>query len=129
MYGRQCPDRPGQLLTCTRSYCGGVTVVPLDRDYAEQLDAADPLARFRDAFVRADESLIYLDGNSLGPLPLSTQARIAEVIGEEWGAGLVRSWGHWVDLPRETGDLIGRCLTGAARGQILVSDSTTVNLF
>jgi len=106
-----------------------VTVVPLDRDYAEQLDAADPLARFRDAFVRADESLIYLDGNSLGPLPRSTQARIAEVVAAEWGAGLVRSWGRWVDLPRQTGDLIGQHLTGAAPGQILVGDSTTVNLF
>ena len=104
-------------------------MVPLDRDYAEQLDAADPLARFRDAFVRADESLIYLDGNSLGPLPRSTQARIAEVVAAEWGAGLVRSWGRWVDLPRQTGDLIGQHLTGAAPGQILVGDSTTVNLF
>jgi kynureninase len=104
-------------------------VVPTGRDFAERLDAADPLARFRDAFVRADESLIYLDGNSLGPLPRSTQARIAEVVATEWGAGLVRSWGRWVDLPRRAGDLIGQHLTGAAPGQTLVSDSTTVNLF
>jgi kynureninase len=106
-----------------------VTTVPLDRAYAEQLDAADPLARFREEFVRADESLIYLDGNSLGPLPRTTQARMADVVAAEWGAGLVRSWGHWIDLPRQTGDLIGKCLTGAAPGQMLVSDSTTVNLF
>jgi kynureninase len=103
--------------------------LPLDRTYAEQLDLADPLASFRDRFVLADEALIYLDGNSLGPLPLATQARIAEVVSLEWGAGLVRSWDRWVGLPRETGDLIGRHLTGAAAGQILVSDSTTVNLF
>jgi kynureninase len=105
------------------------TALPLDRTYAEQLDAADPLASFRDRFVRASDDLIYLDGNSLGPLPLATKARIAEVVSEEWGAGLVRSWDRWVGLPRETGDLIGQHLTGAAPGQTLVTDSTTVNLF
>jgi kynureninase len=62
-------------------------------------------------------------------LPLATQARIAEVVGTEWGHGLVRSWHSWVGLPREVGDLIGRHLIGAAPGQVLVSDSTTVNLF
>jgi len=77
----------------------------------------------------ADDGPIYLDGNSLGALPLATQARIAEVVGSEWGRGLVRSWGKWVGLPREVGDLVGEHLTGAAAGQILVSDSTTVNLF
>jgi len=106
------------------------TALPLDRTYAEQLDAGDPLAGFRARFVRpADPSLIYLDGNSLGPLPLATQARIAEVVGGEWGQGLVRSWHDWVGLPRDVGDLIGEHLTGAAPGQTLVSDSTTVNLF
>jgi kynureninase len=104
--------------------------LPSDRAHAERLDANDPLASFRDRFVRpADPSLIYLDGNSLGPLPLATQARIAEVVGTEWGQGLVRSWNRWVGLPREVGDLIGRHLTGAAPGQTLVCDSTTVNLF
>jgi len=106
-----------------------VTVLPTNRTFAEQLDAADPLAAFRDRFVRADESLIYLDGNSLGPLPRATQARISEVVGAEWGAGLVRSWSHWVGLAAEVGDLLGEHLVGAAPGQVLVSDSTTVNLF
>jgi len=106
-----------------------VTALPSNRIHAEQLDAADPLARFRDRFAHADDALIYLDGNSLGPLPLATAARIAEVVGSEWGTGLVRSWNHWVGLPSEVGDLIGEHLTGAAPGQILVSDSTTVNLF
>ena len=105
-------------------------VLPLDSSYAQRLDAGDPLARFRDRFARpADPSLIYLDGNSLGPLPLATQARIAEVVGTEWGHGLVRSWHSWVGLPRDVGDLIGRHLIGAGPGQVLVSDSTTVNLF
>ena len=104
--------------------------VPLDRTYAEQLDSGDPLAEFRDRFVWPSEpSLIYFDGNSLGPLPLATQARIAEVVGTEWGHGLVRSWHSWVGLPREVGDLIGRHLIGAAPGQVLVADSTSVNLF
>ena len=103
--------------------------MPSNRTYAEQLDLADPLARFRDRFVRADDAPIYLDGNSLGPLPQATKARIAEVVGSEWGMGLVRSWANWVGLPVEVGDLVGEHLTGAAPGQVLVSDSTTVNLF
>jgi kynureninase len=106
-----------------------VSALPTNRTYAEQLDVADPLAKFRDRFVRADDAPIYLDGNSLGPLPLATQARIAEVVSSEWGLGLVRSWSHWVGLPSEVGDLIGEHLTGAAPGQVLVGDSTTVNLF
>ena len=110
-------------------YCWGVNELRSNRAYGEQLDVADPLAKFRDRFLRADDAPIYLDGNSLGPLPLVTQARIAEVVGSDWGTGLVRSWGHWVGLPREVGDLIGEHLTGAGPGQILVGDSTTVNLF
>jgi kynureninase len=106
-----------------------VTALPTSRTYAEQLDLADPLARFRDRFMWAGDGPIYLDGNSLGALPLATQARIAEVVGSEWGQGLVRSWGKWVGLPREVGDLVGEHLIGAAPGQVLVSDSTTVNLF
>ncbi|MDR2988088.1 MAG: kynureninase [Nocardiopsaceae bacterium] len=106
-----------------------MTALPTSRTYAEQLDLADPLARFRDRFMWADDGPIYLDGNSLGALPLDTQARIAEVVGSEWGQGLVRSWGTWVGLPREVGDLVGEHLIGAAPGQVLVSDSTTVNLF
>ncbi len=99
------------------------------RSYAEKLDAGDPLAGFRDRFVRADPSLIYLDGNSLGPLPRATQARIGEVVGQEWGAGLVRSWGRWIELPRQVGDMIGEHLVGAAPRQVAVCDSTTVNLY
>ena len=102
---------------------------PADRSQAEDLDAADPLARFRDRFVCDDQSLIYLDGNSLGPLPRATQARIAEVISQEWGAGLVRSWSRWIELPRQVGDIVGEHLVGAAPGQLAVCDSTTVNLY
>jgi len=93
------------------------------------MDAADPLTGFRDRFVRDDESLIYLDGNSLGPLPIATQARIAEAVRLDWGAGLVRSWDSWIDLPRRAGDLVGQHLVGAAPGQVAVCDSTTINLY
>jgi kynureninase len=106
-----------------------VTGFSTGRSGAEQLDAADPLARFRDRFVRADPSLIYLDGNSLGMLPEVTARRISEVVGQEWGAGLISSWAHWMDLPQQVGDLLGRHLLGAAPGQVVIADSTTVNLY
>jgi kynureninase len=106
-----------------------VTTFSGDRAFAEECDAADPLASFRERFARDDPSLIYLDGNSLGRLPLATAERIADVVRHEWGAGLVRSWEHWIDLPRRAGDLLGSQLLGAAPGQVLVCDSTTVNLY
>ena len=64
----------------------------VDRAHAVALDAADPLAAFHDRFSRPDPVLLYLDGNSLGRLPLATAARLRQVIDQEWGAGLVRSW-------------------------------------
>ena len=106
-----------------------MTTFPGDRSFAEGCDAADPLASFCERFARDDPSLIYLDGNSLGMLPLATAERIADVVRREWGAGLVRSWEHWIDLPRRAGDLLGSQLLGAAPGQVLVCDSTTVNLY
>ena len=103
--------------------------LPVDRSYALQRDADDPLAGFRGRFAIDDPSLIYLDGNSLGMLPLATAERIADVVRREWGTGLVRSWAHWIGLPSRAGDLLGSGLLGAAPGQVLVCDSTTVNLY
>jgi kynureninase len=100
----------------------------LERAYAEELDAADPLAGFRDRFALDDPGLIYLNGNSLGALPRATLARLEAVIRDEWGTALARSWDHWVDLPGRAGDLVGE-LTGAAPGQVVVADNTTVNLY
>jgi kynureninase len=100
----------------------------LERGYAEELDAADPLAGFRDRFALDDPGLIYLNGNSLGALPRATLRRLEAVIREEWGTALARSWDHWVDLPGQAGDLVGE-LTGAAPGQVVVADNTTVNLY
>ena len=101
----------------------------VDRAHAVALDAADPLAAFHDRFSRPDPVLLYLDGNSLGRLPLATAARLRQVIDQEWGAGLVRSWSDWVELPRRIGDLIGTGLLGARPGEVLVADSTSVNLY
>src|SRR5579875_2378237 len=100
----------------------------LDRARAQQLDAADPLRGYRERFLLEDPSLIYLNGNSLGALPLATLRRMEVMLREEWGAALARSWQHWVDLPARAGDLVGE-LIGAAPGQVLVTDSTTVNLY
>ncbi len=93
------------------------------------LDRADALAPFRDAFVLSD-GVIYLDGNSLGPLPRATPGRVVAVIEEEWGKGLIRSWNDadWIGLAARVGDKIGRLL-GAAPGTVMVADSTSVNLF
>ena len=102
--------------------------VLLDRVYAGKLDAADPLAGYRERFLLEDPALIYLNGNSLGALPLATLRRMETVFREEWGAALARSWDHWVDLPARAGDVVGE-LTGAAPGQVIVTDNTTVNLY
>lgn len=93
------------------------------------LDAADPLAAFRDRF-HLREGLIYLDGNSLGALPKATGDRIADVVGSEWGEGLITSWlgAEWSTAPRRIGDKIGR-LIGAAPGEIVATNSTSVNIF
>ncbi|HXW47112.1 MAG TPA: kynureninase [Streptosporangiaceae bacterium] len=106
-----------------------MTTFSADRSYAEALDSADELAPFRDRFVRADRDIIYLDGNSLGPLPVRAQARVAEVIDQDWGVGLVRSWENWIRMPREAGDRLAEHLLGAAPGQVIVTDSVTVNLY
>ena len=106
-----------------------MTTFSVDPSYAQDLDNADQLASFRDRFVRQDRDLIYLDGNSLGPLPVRSQARIAEVVDQDWGVGLVRSWDKWIQLPREAGEMLAEHLLGAAAGQVLVCDSVTVNLY
>jgi len=91
------------------------------------LDAGDPLASWRDRFVTPD-GLVYLDGNSLGMAPRAALERLAEVAGTEWADGLIRSWDHWLDLPRRVGDRLGPII-GAPPGAVVVHDSTTVNLY
>lgn len=102
---------------------------PTDRAHAQRLDAADPLAGLRARFRLPVDDLVYFDGNSLGMLPLATEERLRRAVGEEWGGELVRGWQHWIDLPVEVGDLLGAELLGAGPGQVVVCDSTTVNLY
>ena len=102
--------------------------VIIARAHAEEMDAADPLAGYRERFLLDDPALVYLNGNSLGPLPRATIRRLETMIGGEWGTALARSWDHWVDLPERAGNLVGE-LTGASPGQVLVTDNTTVNLY
>lgn len=92
-------------------------------------DTQDPLTRFRDAFVSQD-GLIYLCGNSLGPLPVATRDRLADVVGREWGQSLVRGWNShdWIGLPHRVGDAVAG-LIGAAPGEVIVADSTSANLY
>jgi kynureninase len=95
----------------------------------EELDRVDPLRSYRGRFVGADDDLIYLDGNSLGRLPVASADRLFEVVHSQWAHGLVRSWESWIAWPRSVGDLLGATLLGAAAGQVVVSDSTSVNLY
>ena len=100
-----------------------------DRAACAARDAADPLAALREQFD-LPPGVNYLDGNSLGVLPRATAARVHDVVTREWGQGLIRSWNSagWIELPRRVGDKIGR-LVGAAPGELVVADSTSVNLF
>jgi len=99
------------------------------REFAEQLDANDKLASVREAFVISDPDLIYLDGNSLGRLPKAGIERARQIVEHEWGKGLIRTWNEgWWESPIRVGNKIGS-LIGAAPGQVIVSDSTSVNLF
>jgi len=97
---------------------------------ADALDAADPLAAHRVAFVGTETSLVYFDGNSLGRPPRATAERLRTFVTDEWGGRLIRGWDEsWMDLPFRIGDRLGRSTLGAAAGQTIVGDSTTVLLY
>ena len=101
-----------------------------DRAQAAALDAADPLAELRSLFLGAETPLVYFDGNSLGR-PLATSAdHLARFVREEWGGRLIRGWDElWYDAPLTLGDELGRITLGAAPGQTIIGDSTTVLLY
>ncbi|HET7899881.1 MAG TPA: kynureninase [Candidatus Nanopelagicales bacterium] len=101
-----------------------------DRSRAEDLDAQDPLAAYRGRFAIADDGVVYLDGNSLGRLPAATGARVDDVLREQWGNRLIRSWTEgWMDLPLQVGDRLGTALLGARPGETVVCDNVTVNTY
>ena len=101
----------------------------MNRDDCLALDATDPLAALRQQFL-LPAGKVYLDGNSLGVLPRATPARVAQVVEQEWGQQLIESWNSagWIHLPQRIGDKIAR-LVGADAGELVVADSTSVNLF
>jgi kynureninase len=102
---------------------------PLTRQACAALDAVDPLRDLRALFTLPD-GVNYLDGNSLGVMPAAAPARAAQVVQQEWGEGLIRSWNTagWITLPQRVGDKIGR-LVGAKPGELVVADSTSINLY
>jgi kynureninase len=95
----------------------------------QKLDAADPLRTLRELFF-IPEGVIYLDGNSLGVMPKAAPTRATEVVNQEWGQGLIRSWNTagWFNLPQRLGNQIAP-LIGAGPDQVVVTDSTSINLF
>jgi kynureninase len=101
----------------------------MKRSDCERLDAKDALAPLREQF-ELPAGKIYLDGNSLGALPRTTAKRVAQVVQREWGRDLIESWNRagWIDLPQRLGDKIAR-LVGAGPDELVVADSTSVNLF
>ena len=101
----------------------------IDLNYLQQLDQQDPNSQLRELFD-LPESMIYLDGNSLGALPKHTNTRLQEVVQQQWGQSLIQSWNShdWMQKPTQLGDRIGK-LIGAKPEQVLVCDTTSVNIF
>ena len=98
-------------------------------DSAAVLDASDPLAAFADRFDLGGDDTIYWDGNSLGRPPRAVQAAVGDLVNREWPEDLIRGWDRWIDLPGEVGDLLAATVLGARTGEVLVADSTSVNLY
>ena len=101
----------------------------MNRQQAQALDRADPVAEKRSEFMLPDQ-VIYLDGNSLGAMPVAANERALKLMRQQWSQDLVRSWNdhNWIDLPVATGEKIATLL-GASEGQVVCCDSTSVNLF
>ena len=100
------------------------------RELAQELDSADPLADYAGCFERAEGVLAYFDGNSLGRPVAGSAEAMAQFVRHDWGSRLIRSWDEaWMGWPEETGDLVGAAALGAAPGQTVVADSTTVLLY
>jgi kynureninase len=97
---------------------------------AHALDAADPLAEYRERFVMPTEpGLIYLDGNSLGRMPRATRDRLHAALDEEWAGELVRGWDRWITLARDAGDVLAAGVLGVDAGEVLLCDTASINLY
>lgn len=102
----------------------------IDLEHCKELDAADPMAGLGERFVAGEEGTIYLDANSLGPLPAAAPARLEAAVAEAWGRGRSRSWANplWIGAPARIGAKLAR-LIGAENDEVIVGDGTSVNLF
>src|SRR5260221_2216684 len=105
-------------------------MITTELERARALDAADPLAGFRERFAIPDPGVVYLDGNSLGRPPLAALEAVRR-LGETWAAALIGGWEAegWLERPLVVGDLLGTGVLGALAGEVVVTDSTTVNLY
>lgn len=101
----------------------------ITREQVLELDRNDPLKAFKQEFLVTDSDLCYLDGNSLGRLPIKTIEATKDFLTREWAHELVDGWNHWIDQAQPAGDLLARAALGAGPGQTLVCDTTSVNLF
>jgi kynureninase len=133
MFGSSTTRRPFRWKICPGATALRVTTIGQNvsvtsRDRALELDRADPLARYRDEFFIPDDSLVYLDGNSLGRTPKRTIERLKQVVEGEWASDLILSWEHWLDLPRRIGDRFIDVI-GSRPGEVVIHDSTTLNLY
>ena len=101
----------------------------ITRQECRQWDQDDPLAELRNGFSLPD-GMIYLDGNSLGAMPSQALSQVYQTVERDWGLGLIQSWNDagWFDLPYSLGDRIAP-LIGAAAGEVVVTDSTSINLY
>jgi len=94
-----------------------------------QLDKTDPLGSFKGKFFVKDKGLFYLDGNSLGRLPMETINQIDLFLKDEWGVKLVEGWENWINGAEESGDLLAKSVLGADIGEVLVCDTTSINFY
>ena len=100
-----------------------------NKNKIKDLDQNDPLSKYQSEFQVSDKDLCYLDGNSLGRLPLRTIDKITLFLKEEWGKQLVEGWEDWIDEAQKSGDLLARNILGANTGEVLVCDTTSINFY
>lgn len=100
----------------------------ITRDMARQMDRDDPLAAFRQRFADTDKAPLYMDGNSLGRPPSGTAALVSKAL-DAWRDDLIIAWREWIRLPRRLGDAIAQSVLQARPGEVIVGDSTSVNLY
>ncbi len=101
----------------------------MGREEAVGRDKTDPLRGYRRRFVIPDDGVVYLDGNSLGRLPKVTRRRLRQVVDQEWGVDLIGGWDTWIELARRVGDVLAGPVVQAEPGEVVVADSTSVNLY